>query len=269
VNRKISRTDQPEARPSAGLRPVLGRRAFADALGRLLADQVLAEITGIQPKKRQCALGRLRALRRGSQRCRIEESWSARRTGSRQSGSVNGVALWTRDPATQHRLRWRPTRCPIRIPSGTRSTPRSVEAVAAGTRHYPRTLMAAMVRSCERGFARRADRNCRRSRALVRDLRDHRHAAGSTPSTLGSGFSARDNAPRRQWLSPRHNLTLDWIAVTGLRPRAMPLKRPPRAVLGTFLRDCHVTAHTSVVARRMNTETEVLGSLRQPMRTTA
>lgn len=59
------------------------------------------------------------------------------------------------------------------------------------------------------------------------------------------------NPPRRGWVSPQHALAQDFLAVTGRRLRTIP-RRPPRAIVGSFLADCQVLAETRVVARRMD-----------------
>jgi len=75
-------------------------------------------------------------------------------------------------------------------------------------------------------------------------------------SFIGRPLLRAYNAPQHEWLSPNHHLLLDWKAVTGLKPRAIPLKRSPRTVLGMFLRNCEVEATTHVVNRRMNPKTK-------------
>lgn len=62
------------------------------------------------------------------------------------------------------------------------------------------------------------------------------------------------NRPKPGWLSPQHALSRDFVAVTGLRHAPIP-KRPPRAILGGFLRDVFVEARTQRVGRRMDRKT--------------
>ena len=54
------------------------------------------------------------------------------------------------------------------------------------------------------------------------------------------------NKPRPGWISPRHNVSIDWAAVTGLPPRPIP-NRSSNAVLGAFLRSCVIEARTHLV----------------------
>jgi hypothetical protein len=75
------------------------------------------------------------------------------------------------------------------------------------------------------------------------------------------------NAPREGWLSPQHALAVDYVTVTGLRLYPMPKEtnrdleyakylrretRRARLVLGSFLKDVQIEAHTHVVNRQMD-----------------
>jgi hypothetical protein len=60
------------------------------------------------------------------------------------------------------------------------------------------------------------------------------------------------NPPRGPFLSTRHALYADWLAVVGRPLRSLPKRLSPEALLASFLRDCQVRAKTCVVNRRMD-----------------
>jgi hypothetical protein len=62
------------------------------------------------------------------------------------------------------------------------------------------------------------------------------------------------NAPRRgTWLSPRHALAMDYLAVVGRPLQSIP-RHPPRAIVGAFLRGVVVEARTHLVTKFMDRE---------------
>lgn len=67
-------------------------------------------------------------------------------------------------------------------------------------------------------------------------------------SKIGLPIIRSYNTPKRGWISHRHNLAMDWRAITGLPMIPVP-KSSPRVVLGMFLRGCQVEAVTHLVTR--------------------